>query len=66
MLPDVQDLQHVPVSRFRREFRKWLRSDEVIAITRSGSVILITLPWDLYWKHKKLPAVDCSDNAYAT
>ena len=39
----------VPYSRFRREFRKWLRCTEVVYITRNKvdvAVLVPTLIWE--------------------
>ena len=34
----------VPITRFRRELRKWLRKNETVAITRCGVIVAYCVP----------------------
>jgi hypothetical protein len=36
-------MKQVPITRFRREIRKWIRKEENIEITRRKKVILVFL-----------------------
>lgn len=38
----------VPLRRFRRELRKWLRKNETVAITRCGVIVAYCVPIDEY------------------
>lgn len=48
MLPPLSQLTQVPITRFRRELRKWLRRNDVVAVTRKRQIVCVAMPYDLY------------------
>ena len=38
----------VPITRFRRELRKWIRKQETVIITRRGVPVAVMLPVERY------------------
>jgi len=47
----INELPHVPISRFRRELNKWLRRGQVVAITRNGKVLGVLVPHETYMEN---------------
>ncbi len=43
-----QKVTEVPLRRFRRELRKWLRLNETVAITRCGVIVAYLVPAEEY------------------
>ena len=43
-------MKKVPISRFRREIRKWIRNQEAIEITSCGESLVVFIPADSYNK----------------